>query len=313
MIISSMTLMTSVSTVLLVVSLGMLLYDWMFRYRAVVRERMKSLAVQEAPEQNIYLFKSRGRNDVSQVTEGSAFDRLGQFLEQAGMSCSICRFTVWSLLAGILCGGAGLWVSGWVGGALLPIGMGLPVLYAVARRHARRHKLCRQLPDAFQMISRAVRAGQTVPSALKIIADDFEAPLSNEFSLCYEQQNFGVSREAALRKLAKRVGVMELQIFVVAILVQAKSGGNLVELLDNLSLTIRNRLKLSDRVRALTGEGRMQAIILLLLPTASLVGIFLLSPEYAAGILQWPKLLAFTAVAQAAGAFWIRKIISIQY
>jgi tight adherence protein B len=313
MSISSLTLMTFASTALLVVSLGMLLYDGVFRYRAVVRERMKSLAVQEPPEQNIYLFKSRGRNDVSQVTERSAFDQLGQFLEQAGMSCTIGRFAVWSLLTGVVCGGLGLWLSAWAGAALLLMGLGLPILYAVARRHARRRKLCRQLPDAFQMISRAVRAGQTVPSALKIIADDFDAPLSNEFSLCYDQQNFGVSREAALRKLAKRVGVMELQIFVVALLVQAKSGGNLVELLDNLSLTIRNRLKLSDRVRALTGEGRMQAIILLLLPTASLVGIFLLSPEYAAGILQWPKLLAFTAAAQAAGAFWIRKIISIQY
>jgi tight adherence protein B len=313
MSISYLTLMTFASTALLVVSLGMLLYDWMFRYRAVVRERMKSLAMQDVPEHNIYLFKNRGRNDVSQISERSAFDQLGQLLEQAGMSCSIGSFAVWSLIAGILCGGIGLWFSAWVGAALLSIGMGLPVLYAIARRHARRRKLCRQLPDAFQMISRAVRSGQTVPSALKIIADDFDAPLSNEFSLCYEQQNFGVSREVALRKLAKRVGVMELQIFVVALLVQAKSGGNLVELLDNLSITIRNRLKLSDRVRALTGEGRMQAIILLLLPTASLVGIFLLSPEYAAGILQWPKLLAFTAAAQAAGAFWIRKIISIQY
>jgi tight adherence protein B len=311
--ISSVTLMTFAATVLFVVSLGMLLYDWIFRYRAVVRDRMKSLVMQDVPEQNIYLFKNHGRNDANQVSERSAFDQLGQLLEQAGISCSIGHFAVWSLLIGLLCGVVGLWVLGWVGGPLLPIGMGLPVLYAVARRHARRRKLCRQLPDAFQMISRAVRAGQTVPSALKIIADDFDAPLSNEFSLCYEQQNFGVSREAALRKLAKRVGVMELQIFVVAILVQAKSGGNLVELLDNLSLTIRNRLKLSDRVRALTGEGRMQAIILLLLPTASLVGIFILSPEYAAGILQWPKLLAFTAAAQAAGAFWIRKIISIQY
>jgi tight adherence protein B len=106
---------------------------------------------------------------------------------------------------------------------------------------------------------------------------------------------------------------MELQIFVVALLVQARSGGNLVELLDNLSLTVRKRLKLSARVRALTGEGRMQARVLIVLPIASLIGLLILSPEYASSVLQWPSLLAATAVAQAVGAFWIRRIVNFQY
>jgi tight adherence protein B len=158
-----------------------------------------------------------------------------------------------------------------------------------------------------------VRAGQTVPAALKIIAHDFQPPISQEFGLCYEQQNLGVSRESALRKLAQRTGIMELQIFVVALLVQAKSGGDLVELLDNLAGMIRKRLKLADRVRALTGEGRMQALVLTILPIAALAALLVCSPQYAQSLLDRPWLLAATAVAQAAGTFWIRRIVNFEY
>jgi tight adherence protein B len=177
----------------------------------------------------------------------------------------------------------------------------------------RQRKLSRQLPEAFAMISRAVRAGQTIPSALQIIAEDFDPPISTEFARCYEQQNLGISRESALRQLAKRTGIMELQILVVALLVQAKSGGNLVELLDNLSTMIRKRLKLKDRVRALTGEGRMQALVLSILPVAALVGIIVLAPEYSQCLLERPWLLAGTAAAVAAGAFWVRRIVNFEY
>ncbi len=152
-----------------------------------------------------------------------------------------------------------------------------------------------------------------MPSALQIIAEDFDPPISTEFALCYEQQNLGISRETALRTLAARSGIMELQIFVVALLVQAKSGGDLVELLDNLALMIRKRLKLKDRVRALTGEGRMQARVLIILPVAALFGIIYLSPDYAKALLDRPWLLAATAAAQAAGAFWVRKIVNFEY
>jgi tight adherence protein B len=163
------------------------------------------------------------------------------------------------------------------------------------------------------MVSRAVRAGQTVPAALQIIAEDFDPPISTEFRQCYEQQNLGMSRESALRALASRTGIMELQIFVVALLVQAKSGGDLAELLDNLALVIQKRMKLQDRVRALTGEGRMQARVLMALPVAALVGILFLAPEYAAALLERPWLLVATAAIQGIGGLWIQRIIRIEY
>jgi tight adherence protein B len=312
MSVSSITLLTFAATALLVVSVGSLAYDYFFRYRVLLRERISELSPKN-PAEAVNLFKDLRRLGDVDARERSLTSRVKSLLDQAGVACSLQVFGIWCFFAGVVCGAIGAYLQGWVGLTFLPLGALIPLATVYFRRHVRRRKLCRQLPEAFQMISRAVRAGQTVPAAWKIISDDFEAPISEEFALCYEQQNLGVSREVALRKLAQRAGIMELQIFVVALLVQARSGGNLVELLDNLAATVRKRGKLADRVRALTGEGRMQARVLILLPVASLLGLIALSPEYAAGILEWPWLLAATAAAQALGVFWIRKIVNFQY
>lgn len=313
MSVSSIALMTFAATALLVLSLGMWAYDRLFRYRILLNERVKELTSQESPEKSIHLFKDwnalRGY-DPSEMTLASRFKQL---IEEAGASWTMRQLGAASAVSALIACAMVAWCAPWAFAVGAPVGAVLPPLALIARRRLRRRKLCRQLPEAFEMISRAVRAGQTVPSALKIIADDFEAPIANEFALCYEQQNLGLSREAALRKLARRTGVMELQIFVVALLVQAKAGGNLVELLDNLALTIRKRLKLSERVRALTGEGRMQARILLALPIAALLCLMASSPDYAAVAFEWPWLLAATAVAQVVGALWIRKIVNFEY
>jgi tight adherence protein B len=160
-------------------------------------------------------------------------------------------------------------------------------------------------------MSRAVRAGQTVFSAMQVIGDDFQPPVSQEFAHCYEQQNLGVSVESSLRDLARRTGIMELQMFVVGILVQSRSGGDLNELLDTLAHTIRNRLKLAAKLRAMTGEGRMQAIVLGILPLAAFVMLYFMAPEYIASLLNRPWLLAGTFAAQALGALWVRSIVRL--
>jgi tight adherence protein B len=166
---------------------------------------------------------------------------------------------------------------------------------------------------AFDSIGRAVRAGQTVPAAFQIVADEFEPPIADEFRRCYEQQNLGMSYDSALRELARRTGVMELRILVVALLVQARSGGNLVELLGNLASMVRERLKLQQKVRALTGEGRMQAAVLIVLPVLAFGILTVIAPDYARSLLERPWLLAATASAQMLGAVWIQRIISFDF
>jgi tight adherence protein B len=311
---SWITLLTFVSASLLTISLGTLVYDWLFRYRFSVRERLKELSEQDNGSRSVSVFKNFKRLQFHELVEHQTWqERLQNHIERAGIQCSNRTFAMCCLGCGLLTASPGVFWAWWLAGALGIAGAMLPFCVLIVRKRIRHRRLSRQLPEAFSMISRAVKAGQTVTSALQIIAEDFDPPISAEFARCYEQQNLGVSRELALRQLANRTGIMELQIFVVALLVQAKSGGDLVELLDNLSAMIRKRLKLKDRVRALTGEGRMQALVLMILPVAGLLGIIVVAPEYARSLLDRPSLLAGTAAVQAVGAFWVRRIVNFQY
>jgi tight adherence protein B len=306
-------ILTFVSLSLLGFSLAVMVFDCLFRYRMTVQERLNALSNEPSSDCAVSLFKDLRQSHTQQFSRQMLRVRLQRFIDEAGSTCTVGVLLKWCLFAGIITALGGSCCAYWLGACLLPVGAILPIIVLFMRRHVRQRKFLRQLPEAFAMISRAVRAGQTVPAALQIIADDFDPPISTEFTICHEQQSLGMGRESALRQLATRTGIMELQIFVVALLVQAKSGGDLVELLDNLAAMIRKRLKLKDRVRALTGEGRMQAIVLIVLPIAAMMGTIFFAPEYAQTLLDRPGLLAATAAAQTAGVFWIRKIVNFEY
>jgi len=310
---SWITFLTFISATLMAACVGSLAYDYFFRYRAVVRQRLNEICTPDTAHE-LSLFKgvaALSRTDGD--SQESLVNRLERLHEQAGVEWSWSSFALRCLGGGVAGGAMGFWGGWWLGVAGAIAGASVPLLALVMRRHTRRRKLCRQLPEAFQMISRAVRAGQTIPAALQIIANDFDRPISDEFARCYAQQNLGMSRESAFREMARRTGIMELQLFVVALLVQGKSGGDLVELLDNLAGMIRKRLKLKERVRALTGEGRMQAIVLTVLPFLALLGVIVLSPEYAKLLFDRPWLLIGTGIAQVIGILWIRHIVSFEY
>src|SRR5262249_24847659 len=146
------------------------------------------LADKDGHESSIHLFKA-GRKPGDAERRSSPTERLVMLLEQSATGLTPRQFSVWCALFAITSAVVGFWMRGPLGLLLLPIGSATPIAVLFFRRHAHRRRLCRQLPEAFQMISRAVRAGQTVPSALKIIVDDFDAPICEEFALCYEQQN----------------------------------------------------------------------------------------------------------------------------
>lgn len=307
------TLLTFAGTSLLVLSIVAIVYDAFFRYRFAVQDRVEKLTGGNASDQAVSIFKEFKELQQTELNLLTWRQRIQQLIEQSGTQLSLSHFFLLSWAIAVLSGGFGWYWTWWLGFILAPAGALLPWGICCFQRHARQQKLCNQLPEAFATISRAVRAGQTIPAAMQIIAEEFEAPISTEFALCYEQQNLGMSRETALRKFAMRSGIMDLQLFVVALLIQAKSGGNLVEMLDNLALMIRKRMKLKDRVKALTGEGRMQALVLILLPMIALFGLMILSPEYAQELLDRPWLLGVTAAAQFVGTLWIRSIVNFEY
>jgi tight adherence protein B len=303
---------TFVATALLALAVAQLIYDWLFRYRLELRARLKELTGDEADETGVSLFKNLRGHPASIAAQRGLGERLANVFHQAGVKCTVSKLIAWCLGAGVALAAPALLHGPWWAAAAFTCGATVPLFVLHARRHFRSRALCRQLPEAFEMMSRAVRAGQTVPAALQIIAEDFDPPISEEFQQCYEQQELGVSREAALHLLAERTGVMELQIFVVALLVQARFGGDLAELLDNLAIMIRKRFKLADRVRALTGEGRMQATVLTVLPVSTFAGLILIAPDYIGTLLARPLLLAGTAVAQVVGLVWIRRIVNFE-
>jgi tight adherence protein B len=156
----------------------------------------------------------------------------------------------------------------------------LPWAYMTRARHKRMKKLELQLPDALDLITRAVRAGHSLPLGIQLLSDEMPNPIAGEFRIVHEQVSFGVSLQQALTNLCDRVPLTDYRFFVVSVLIQRQSGGNLSEVLGNLSSLIRDRLKLLARVKVLSAEGRMSAWILALIPFV-IAGIMnLVNPDF---------------------------------
>jgi tight adherence protein B len=207
-------------------------------------------------------------------------------------------------------GGGCLARSLFVGWAGLLIGVAGPFVFVYLRRDVRRNKLLVQMPEALDLMARTMRAGRTLTQAMQSVADEFKAPLGPEFAACGEQQNLGVSSEEALRGLSDRTGLLELKVLVVAILVHQQTGGNLAELLEKLAGVVRDRFRVRGRVQAMTAEGRLQAVVLLLLPPVLFGVMFILRRSYIEILFQYPYLLAGMVVSQLIGMLWIRKTVN---
>jgi tight adherence protein B len=192
----------------------------------------------------------------------------------------------------------------------------LPWLYVRYRKNKRLAKFERQLPEALDLITRALRAGHAFPAALKMAGEEMEQPVAGEFATVHDEVNFGVSLQQALGHLSERVPLTDLRYFVVAVLIQRESGGNLTEILGNLSRLIRERLKLMGRVRVLSSEGRLSAWILGLMPFF-LAGVMnLVNPEFMRPLWTDPLgilFIEYTLSLMLIGVVIMRKIIKIRF
>jgi tight adherence protein B len=191
----------------------------------------------------------------------------------------------------------------------------LPFLYVVRKRAKRLRKTVEQLPDALDLISRALRAGHAFPSGLQMVGEETQDPIAGEFRTVHDEINFGVAVPTALMNLASRVPSPDMRHFVIAVLIQRDTGGNLTELLANISTLIRERLKLLMKVRVLSAEGRLSAWILICLPFAVAGVINLIHPTFMAVLWTDPmglKMVYAAIVMMVLGALWMRKIIRIR-
>ncbi|HHX4054995.1 MAG: type II secretion system F family protein [Burkholderia contaminans] len=191
----------------------------------------------------------------------------------------------------------------------------LPMMYVMRCRGKRMRKLERQLPDICDMISRALRSGHSFTSTLGMVGDEFPDPMGGEFRITFDEVNYGVSLHDALMNLATRVPVQDLRYFVIAVLIQRETGGNLAELLDCISALIRERFKLFDKVRVLSAEGRLSAWILGLLPFGTAAVMALLNREFLSVLWEDPagiRMVGGMLVSMLFGLFWIRRIVRIR-
>jgi tight adherence protein B len=242
-------------------------------------------------------------------------ERLTAMVEQSGLHLTSGSLLSIMAASGLALGAMAMLIRGnlLVAGLAGLVGLGLPFGYINFKWKRRKDKLLRQLPDAFDLMARAVRAGHTVSQSLQAVADEFEPPIAVEFTYCYEQQNLGLSPELALRDLARRCGLLEIKILVLALLVQQQTGGNLAQLLEDSAALVRDRLIIRVKVQALTGEGRLQAIVLLALPFVLMAALFFLHPAYVTQLFRHPFLLGSMSVAMLVGTLWIRKIINFDF
>jgi tight adherence protein B len=256
-------------------------------------------------------------------TLGKAFaelsftQRLQTTLEQANISWSASRLLVnLTLIASLL-------LAGMVA-LKLPIlaGLGtavatfiLPLLYLGRRRKKRLRKLVQQLPDVFELLSQALRAGHSLASGMQVISNEMPEPAGTEFARVFHEQNLGLKIEDALANLAQRMDVLDVRFFVTAVLIQRQTGGDLAEVLDKISSVIRDRIKLQGTVQALTAEGRLSGYVLLALPFLVFGAMLNINFEYAELLWVHPTgqmMSIFAIVSMLLGWVLIKKIINIK-
>lgn len=191
----------------------------------------------------------------------------------------------------------------------------LPAAYVRYSRGERLTKFESQLPDALDMMGRALRAGHAFPTALKMVGEEMSAPLADEFRAAFDEVNFGIAMQDALTSLAARVPVTDLRFFVIAVVIQRETGGNLAELLANISTIMRDRIKLFQQVRVLSAEGKLSAWILGMLPFGAAIGVQLTNPTFLSVLYTDPlgqKMVAGALFMMAIGAVAMRRIINIR-
>ena len=191
----------------------------------------------------------------------------------------------------------------------------LPFLLVMRAKASRLVRIEQQLPETLDMMSRAMRAGHAFPTALKMVGEEMTGPLAEEFRAVFDEVNFGVAMSDALSGLAARVPSTDLRYFVIAVLIQRETGGNLAELLDSISRIIRERIKLLGQVRVLSAEGRLSAWILSLLPFGAAAMIHLTNPQFLEMLFVDPggrKMLVGALLLMVCGVFVMRNIIRIR-
>ncbi len=251
------------------------------------------------------------------LRRSESISALQEMLSQGDVNVRAGNFLIFCLLAAVVFGVAfmvagGSVLFGWAG---LVLGFFIPYAYASHRRAKRFQRFEEKFPEAIDTLARAVRAGHAFTTALEMIANEISEPVAGEFRQLFEEQKFGLPVRDALLNLAARIPLVDVKFFVTAVMLQRETGGNLAEILDNLSYVIRERFKILRQVRVHTAQGRLTMVLLMALPPTIVVAMLTLNPGFIRPLFTDPLghvLIVAGIVLQTIGYFFIRRIIRIQ-
>jgi tight adherence protein B len=244
-------------------------------------------------------------------------EKLAEMSEQAGRAGPAYTVVLNSLLLAALGGiiAGALLHSSIAGLTAAAMCFAVPYFRLSIQRSRRMEKIEEQIPDAIDVIKRALRAGHPFNAAIKLVADDMDQPIAKEFELTFSDLNYGNDVRRALLGLLKRVPSVTVMALVTSVLVQRETGGNLAEILDQIAKVVRGRFKFERKVRTLAAEGKISAWVLSLVPLVLVAMLSIASPKYLPILLKSPvghKLIYGSVILGVLGILWIRRIIRIE-
>jgi len=244
-------------------------------------------------------------------------DKLSRMIEQSGTESTLGVF----MLLSIVLASGGFVISLWVASnALLSLIIAFflgvfPFLYVYLKKKRRMEKFQRQLPDALDLIARALKAGHAFTGGLKMVGDELGEPVGTEFEKTLYEINFGSGIPEALKGLTQRVDCPDLRFFIISVIIQRETGGNLAEILAKIAYLIRERFKLQNRVQVLSAEGKLSAIILIAIPFVIALALSVLNPAYIKTLFIDPigkALVAFALLMMVIGMVVMKRMIQIK-
>jgi tight adherence protein B len=310
-------------TVALVVFVAGSLVDQRNARARLIKDRLATVqkTPEREPDEELALLRDE------QLSKIPAFDTLLRRSErvsaiqdallQAGMKFRAGNFLLLCVLCGVVAGLATVLYTrnpaiAW---AALIIGGFLPYSVVSYRRQKRFERFEELFPEAIDTLARAVRAGHAFTTAIEMIFNEIAEPLATEFRKLFEDLIFGMPVRVALMNLTERVPLVDVKFFVTAVMLQRETGGNLAEILDNLSYVIRERFKIQRQVRVHTAQGRLTMALLMAMPPTVVTILLVFSPDFVRPLFYDPighALLVLSIALQTVGYFVIRKIIKIQ-
>ena len=270
-------------------------------YRKNINRRLKLLDNQ--PDREGMLVQLRRERGLSTAGDYRLpLVALNRLILQSGLTVGVVKLAIYILVGALLAFGAMLALRGSLIEALSVAAFcctGLPLLMLKIKRSRRQKAFGAQFPDALDIIVRSLRAGHPVPVAITMVSREMPDPIGSEFGIAADEITYGADLETGMRNLYFRIGQDDLPLFVTAVAIQGSTGGNLGEILENLSAVIRQRFKMRRKIRALAAEGRASALILSSLPIVMFLVIQVITPEFYASV--WHEDLTKIGLSVAGG------------